>query len=112
MTAALSRVTMTTQPTTLQSISAGELDHVIGGGIGSQIGSLFGADGAKWGGIADSIFGMFGGMGGGGGAGGLGSIGNIFGSFLGGKGAAPSTGSAPQAPAQPQPQPQAAPQPS
>lgn len=87
---------MTQEPSVLTSA---ELDHVIGGGIGTQIGSLFGEKGAKWGGIADSIFGIIQGNGG---------LGNIFGGLLGGGGGAPSGGSAPapqqQAPQQPQPQ--------
>lgn len=93
--------TMTQEPNVL---TAAELDRVIGGGIGTQIGSLFGEKGAKWGGIADSIFGIIQGNGG---------LGNIFGSLLGGLGggggSAPSSGSspAPAAPQAPQQQPQA-----
>ena len=62
---------MINTPGTLEAVSPELLDAVIGGGIGTQIGSLFGQKGAKWGGIADSIIGMFskGGSGGGGGGG-------------------------------------------
>ena len=58
---------MTNLPETLPSIDTKELANVTGAGIGTQIGSMFGEKGAKWGGIADSIIGMFGGGGGGGG---------------------------------------------
>jgi hypothetical protein len=54
---------------TFEAVTPEQLDVVTGGGIGTQIGSLFGEKGAKWGGIADSIIGMFGKGGGGGGAG-------------------------------------------
>ena len=60
---------MTNTPETLEAVSIEQLDTVTGAGIGTQIGSLFGQEGAKWGGIADSIIGMFGGGGAGGGAG-------------------------------------------
>jgi len=46
-------------PATLEAISPDHLANVTGAGIGSQIGGLFGAKGAQWGGIADSILGMF-----------------------------------------------------
>ena len=66
---------MINTPGTLEAVSAELLDAVIGGGIGTQIGSMFGEKGAKWGGLADSIIGMFKkGSGGGGGGGGLGSL--------------------------------------
>lgn len=78
---------MTPQPTT---ISLDELASVTGGGLGAQIGSLFGEKGAKWGGIADSIFGMIQGSGG---------LSNIFGGLIGGGGGG---GGAP-APAAPKP---------
>ena len=61
---------MTNTPETLEAVSIEQLDTVTGAGIGTQIGSLFGQEGAKWGGIADNIIGMFGGAGGGAGAGG------------------------------------------
>ena len=66
---------MINTPSTLEAVSIEQLNVVTGGaGIGSQIGSLFGAEGAKWGGVADSILGMFGvGGAGGGGAGGGGA---------------------------------------
>ena len=66
---------MTNTPETLEAVSNEQLDVVTGGaGIGTQIGSLFGPQGAKWGGIADNIIGMFGGgAGGGAGAGGGGA---------------------------------------
>jgi hypothetical protein len=54
---------------TFEAVTPEQLDVVTGGGIGTQIGSMFGEKGAKWGGIADSIIGMFGKGGGGGGAG-------------------------------------------
>lgn len=50
---------MMTTPSTLDTISSDDLTHVTGAGIATQIGSLFGAKGAKWGGLADSIIGMF-----------------------------------------------------
>ena len=43
------------------SITGDELATVTGGGIGAQIGAMFGDKGAQWGGIADSLLGMFGG---------------------------------------------------
>ena len=62
---------MINTPSTLEAVSVEQLDIVTGGaGIGSQIGSMFGAEGAKWGGIADNIIGMIKGAAGGGGAGG------------------------------------------
>jgi hypothetical protein len=64
---------MTNTPSTLEAVPVAQLEVVIGGaGIGSQIGGMFGAEGAKWGGIADNILGMIGAGGGsaGGGAGG------------------------------------------
>jgi len=62
---------MTNTPETLEAVANEQLDVVTGGaGIGTQIGSLFGQEGAKWGGIADSIIGMFGGGGAGAGGGG------------------------------------------
>jgi hypothetical protein len=61
---------MTNEPKALESIEPAVLADVTGAGIGTQIGSMFGEKGAKWGGIADSIIGMFGGAGGAGGAGG------------------------------------------
>jgi hypothetical protein len=67
---------MITKPT-LESISLADLGHVTGGGIGTQIGSLFGEKGAKWGGIADSILGIVQGNGG---------LGNILGGLMGGGG--------------------------
>ena len=57
-------------PITLDSINLEQLEHVTGGGIGTQIGSMFGAEGQKWGGLADNILGMIPGIGGGGGGGG------------------------------------------
>jgi hypothetical protein len=65
---------MTKEPEqTPEVIETAQLEHVIGGaGIGSMIGGLFGAEGAKWGGFADGIIGQIGGMlgqGGGGGGG-------------------------------------------
>gem|GEM_PF-5068949 len=95
---------MSHPPRSLDAVSTAQLADVIGGGIGTQIGSMFGAKGAQWGGIADSILGMFGGAGGAGGAGGLGGV---LGSFLGGgKAAAPASAApaaAPQPPSQPAP---------
>ena len=63
---------MTNTTQALEVVSLEQLDVVTGGGIGSQIGGMFGAEGAKWGGVADNIMGMFGigGAGGGGGGGG------------------------------------------
>ena len=62
---------MTNTPKTLEAVSIEQLDTVTGAGIGTQIGSLFGQEGAKWGGLADNIIGMFGGaVGRGAGAGG------------------------------------------
>ena len=58
---------MTNTTKALEAISLEQLDVVTGAGIGSQIGGMFGAEGAKWGGIADNIMGMFG-VGGAGGA--------------------------------------------
>jgi hypothetical protein len=40
-----------------EDVKPAQLEHVTGGNIGTSIGSLFGADGAKWGGVADSILG-------------------------------------------------------
>ncbi|HEU4734530.1 MAG TPA: hypothetical protein VFT22_41855 [Kofleriaceae bacterium] len=56
---------MTHQRALLEAIPQDHLQAVTGGGIGSQIGSMFGADGAKWGGIADQLLGMVGKNGGG-----------------------------------------------
>ncbi|HET7504060.1 MAG TPA: hypothetical protein VFK02_23730 [Kofleriaceae bacterium] len=56
---------MTQQPTTLEAITSDHLHTVTGGGIGSDIGNMFGAEGAKWGGIADQFLGMIGKNGGG-----------------------------------------------
>jgi hypothetical protein len=79
---------MINTPGTLEAVSPELLDAVIGGGIGTQIGSMFGEKGAKWGGLADSIIGMFkkGGSSGGGGGGGGSSGGGGLGSLLGGGG--------------------------
>jgi hypothetical protein len=41
-------------------IPTAQLARVTGGGIASQFGSMFGPEGAKWGGMADQIMGMFG----------------------------------------------------
>jgi len=107
MGAARSLVTMNHAPTTLEPVPQDQLADVIGGGIGTQIGSLFGAQGAQWGGIADSILGMFGGAGGAGGAGGLGGL---LGGFLGGgKGGGAPAGGAPSGGAPPQQPPQGVP---
>lgn len=57
--------TMTTKTQTLETLSVDQLTPVTGGGIGSQIGSLFGAKGQQWGALADNILGMLGGLGGG-----------------------------------------------
>lgn len=77
-------------PPSLLSVSPEQLATVTGGGIGSQIGTMFGADGAKWGNVADSIFSMVGGAlpsgsgsGGGGGGGGGFNIGSLLSSFGG-----------------------------
>ena len=78
---------MSNTPTTetLDSISPAELDAITGGGIGSQIGSMFGEKGAKWGGIADNIMGMVGQASGGGGIGGIiGQLGSMGGGGGGG----------------------------
>jgi hypothetical protein len=56
---------MTNQPTTLEAVTPDHLHAVTGGGIGSDIGGIFGAKGTKWGGIADKLLGMFGKSGGG-----------------------------------------------
>ena len=55
---------MTDKPEeTPEVIEAAQLEHVTGGnGIGSMIGSFFGAEGAKWGGFADGIIGQLGGL--------------------------------------------------
>jgi hypothetical protein len=117
---------MTHLPSSLEVVPADQLSHVTGGGIGSVIGGLFGAKGAKWGGFADQILGMIQGMGsggasaassaasssgssgdgssggggGGGGGGGwmsfLGNLGKIFGGF-GGMGGKQSGGGDPSA---------------
>jgi hypothetical protein len=42
------------------ALRSDELAQVTGGGIASQFGSMFGPEGAKWGGFADQIMGMFG----------------------------------------------------
>jgi hypothetical protein len=60
---------MNQTPSSHEIVTIDQLDLVTGGGFGSQIGSLFGAKGAQWGGFADQIFGLFKGMGGGGGGG-------------------------------------------
>jgi hypothetical protein len=59
---------MTHTPSPLDTVTLDQLQAVTGAGIGSQIGNMFGAEGAKWGGVADSILGMFGVGGAGGGA--------------------------------------------
>jgi hypothetical protein len=64
--AALPAATMNHKPSPIDAVSLSPLSQhdlitVTGGGIGAQIGSLFGDKGAQWGGIADSIFGLFGG---------------------------------------------------
>lgn len=41
-------------------IPTDQLARVTGGGIASQFGSMFGPEGAKWGGLADQIMGMCG----------------------------------------------------
>ncbi len=88
---------MTNTPTTtpaLETISATELDAITGGGIGQQIGSMFGDKGNKWGGIADSIMGMVGQASGGKGIGSiLGQLGGLGGG--GSSGGAGASGSAP-----------------
>ena len=53
-----------------EEIDPTHLAHATGGGIGSMIGGLFGAQGQKWGGFADGIIGQIQGMIGGGGGGG------------------------------------------
>jgi hypothetical protein len=68
---------MTSMPIILEVVTLEQLDTVTGGGLGSQIGGLFGEKGAKWGGIADSLFGMI--KGGGGGKGGGLDLGSLFG---------------------------------
>jgi hypothetical protein len=67
---------MTSMPSILEVVTVEQLDTVTGGGLGSQIGGMFGEKGAKWGGIADSLFGMI--KGGGGKGGGL-DLGSLFG---------------------------------
>jgi len=52
-----------------ETVDTAQLEHVTGGGLGSTIGSMFGAEGAKWGGFADNIVGQIGGLLGGGGNG-------------------------------------------
>ncbi|HET9623035.1 MAG TPA: hypothetical protein VFP84_16800 [Kofleriaceae bacterium] len=75
------------QPTTLDTLGPDQLAAVTGGGIGQQIGGMFGQKGAQWGGIADSIFGAIGQASGGKGLGGiLGQLGGMAG------GAAPAAG--------------------
>ena len=64
--AAVQPATMTNTSEILEAVTSEQLDTVTGAGIGTQIGSLFGQEGARWGGIADSILGMFGGASGGG----------------------------------------------
>lgn len=63
----------------LETIPSTQLDAITGGGIGSQIGGMFGAEGSKWGGIADNIMGQIGG-----GIGG--QAGSILGQLAGGGG--------------------------
>jgi hypothetical protein len=72
---------MTSTPNTLESLSSDQLDAVTGGGLISQIGGLFGAKGAKIGGVAEGLFGLFKG-------GGLGSLTSLLG---GGKTSAPAS---------------------
>ena len=100
MAAAVPPGTMTN---TFETVPKDQLAPVIGGGIGAQIGGLFGAKGAQWGGIADTIFGMIkgggggssgGGSSGGGGGGGFASfLGNIGKMFNGGGSSGSSGGS-------------------
>jgi hypothetical protein len=51
---------MTNTPATLDVVTPDQLERVTGAGIGSEIGKMFGAEGAKWGGIADQFIGMIG----------------------------------------------------
>ncbi len=75
----------TTNEAALESINPAELGAVTGGGIGQQIGSMFGDKGAKWGGLADNIMGMVGQATGGKGIGGiLGQLGGLGGGSSGG----------------------------
>lgn len=61
---------MSTKPEErFEEIEPAHLEHATGGGIGSTIGGLFGAEGAKWGGFADGIIGQIQGLIGGGGGG-------------------------------------------
>jgi hypothetical protein len=86
-----------------EPVPAEQLHRVTGAGIGAQIGSLFGADGAKWGGIADQFLGflgplMGGAAGGGAAGGGAASGGAASGGAAGGgapSGGAPSGGGMP-----------------
>jgi hypothetical protein len=55
------RTTSTRSTRYSTAITGDELATVTGGGIGAQIGAMFGDKGAQWGGIADGILGMFGG---------------------------------------------------
>lgn len=57
-------------PSAFPSVTSDQLADVTGGGIGTQIGSMFGADGQKWGSVADNLLGMLGNLGGGGSGGG------------------------------------------
>jgi hypothetical protein len=63
MTAALPARTMTNTPSALEVVTLDQLTGVTGGGIGTQIGSLFGPKGQQWGSIADNILGGLGGGG-------------------------------------------------
>ena len=70
----------------LDTLSIDHLARVTGGGLGSEIGKLFGAKGTKWGGLADTVFGMFKGSsssGGSGAPGGPGGLGNLFSGLFG-----------------------------
>ena len=80
---------MTFTSSTLEAVTLEQLDVVTGGGLGSQIGSMFGDKGAKWGGIADSLFGMFKG------SGGLGNLGSLFGGGNKSGGASPGSATSP-----------------
>jgi hypothetical protein len=84
---------MTTTTQTFETLSVDQLAPVTGGGIGTQIGGLFGAKGQQWGALADNILGMFQG---GGAAGILGNLGKMFSG--GGAGGGSSSGGAPADP--------------